>query len=380
MSYICGMKNPFDKSVYQQRSKPIADDVRGAFFRDQTAIIHSLPFRRLKHKTQVFFAPENDHVCTRIEHVMHVATIATTICKGLNAAGWDLDVEMAFAIGLGHDLGHAPFGHDGEMILDQIMGNDSHFIHEINSYRVVQYLANKGKGLNLTYGVKDGIICHNGEKFEQFLQPEPKIKNLDEVKDRSMQPASYEGCIMRFSDKIAYLGRDIEDAITAGLLKRTDLPEKIREGVGDTNSQIIDTLVNDIINTSEESETICFSDSIYDVLVDFKNFNYENIYHNSKRMDTKPYAVKILRALFDYLMELIEKNRFDFPKYRESKTQLNWEFGDYLSDMYEFYSQQTDYKTIVCDYVAGMTDLYAISSMKQITFPPSLFVKIPHSF
>ena len=158
--------NPFQNETYRIRPKEKKTDCRGDFFRDQTAIIHSLPFRRLKHKTQVFFAPENDHICTRIEHVLHVATIAATICKGLNNSGnWDINAEMAFAIGLGHDLGHAPFGHSGERALNGIFKADA-FKHEIHSLRVADKLANDGEGLNLTFGVRDGIICHCGESDE----------------------------------------------------------------------------------------------------------------------------------------------------------------------------------------------------------------------
>src|SRR3989339_1132510 len=140
------MKNPFDEKTYLQRTIEREMDIRGDYFRDQTAIIHSMPFRRLKHKTQVFYAPDNDHVCTRIEHVLHVATIAATVCKGLNRYGWDLDMEMAYAIGIGHDLGHAPFGHQGEKALDKILGGNNAFVHEVNSYRVVEKLANNGQG------------------------------------------------------------------------------------------------------------------------------------------------------------------------------------------------------------------------------------------
>ncbi len=144
------MTNPLQNITYKERTNSIEEDLRGAYFRDQTAIIHSTAFRRMKHKTQVFYAPENDHICTRIEHLLHVATIAKSICKGLNHYGWNLDVEMAFAIGLGHDLGHAPFGHDGESILNKLMGGNMIFIHEIHSYRVVEDLSPPGEGFNLT--------------------------------------------------------------------------------------------------------------------------------------------------------------------------------------------------------------------------------------
>ena len=240
------MKNPFPKEFYVTRSKPIAADVRTEYFRDQTKIIHSYPFRRLKHKTQVFYAPGNDHICTRIEHVLHVATIAATVCRGLNLSGgdWDLDTDMAYAIGLGHDLGHTPFGHEGEKELAGKLGRPKAFIHEINSYRVVEHLANHGQGLNLTYAVKDGIICHNGEDFAAAgLKPSTTANDLEIIKDREYVPTTYEGCVVRVSDRIAYLGRDIEDAVTAGFITKADVPARITAELGAANTEIISALI-----------------------------------------------------------------------------------------------------------------------------------------
>lgn len=233
------MKNPLSPETYKIRLNEKDYPIRGDYFRDQTAIIHSMPFRRLKHKTQVFFAPENDHVCTRIEHVLHVATIAATICKGLNNKGWDLNPEMAYAIGLGHDLGHSPFGHAGETALNRKLNSDFKFIHEVHGLRVVDKLCNDGNGLNLTYGVRDGIINHNGEILQQSLKPNEEKNNIESIHDRKSIATSYEGCIVRFSDKIAYLGRDIEDALIADFITLNEIPEKIREEVGSSNGEII---------------------------------------------------------------------------------------------------------------------------------------------
>ena len=187
--------NPLDGEILHKREFPRDEDsrdLRGYYFRDITAIIHSFPFRRLKHKTQVFFSPKNDHICTRIEHVMHVATIAATICRAL-----DLDPDLAWAIGLGHDLGHAPFGHVGETIFSNILADKGGFIHEIYSLRVVDHLINYGKGLNLTYAVRDGIINHCGEKFEQFIKPDFSHKELKTIKSRSFYPSTWEGTVVR---------------------------------------------------------------------------------------------------------------------------------------------------------------------------------------
>jgi len=365
------MKNPLSPEKYKERSNPYQEDVRGAFFRDQTAIIHSTAFRRMKHKTQVFYAPKNDHICTRIEHVMHVATIAKSICKGLNYNGWKLDVEMAFAIGLGHDLGHAPFGHDGESILNKLMGGNLAFIHEVHSFRVVEYLAKQGKGLNLTYGVKDGIITHNGEKYEQRLKPQNKPNDLDNIKSRRVVPSSYEACIVRFSDKIAYLGRDIEDGILAKLIKPKQIPENFRNKIGTTNSQIIDKYVNDIIDSSKNNDYIGLSDELFQLLIEIRNFNYKNIYLNDKER-IFPYAERMLTEIFNFLGDNFTKYKFNYKKYKQSKLSTTKHFGEYLKTMKHLYSENTDSTRILGDYIAGMTDDYAIKLFKEITIPKSV--------
>ena len=370
------MKNPFSKDTYIKRKTPREPDIRGDFFRDQTAIIHSTAFRRLKNKTQVFFAPENDHICTRIEHVLHVATIAATICKGLNNHGFDLDVDMAYAIGLGHDLGHTPFGHAGEMALNKILGGNSAFVHEVNSYRQVEYLANKGKGLNLCYGVKDGIICHNGEKDEQYLKPSITLNNLDKIKDRKVVATSYEGCIMRFSDKIAYLGRDIEDAYVAGYISYKDIPNDVKYLLGDRNGRIINTLIVDIIENSKNSDKIGFSDTTYESVTKLKHFNYKMIYNHPELNRYDKFCHNIIASLFDHLINLIEAYKFEFHKYYESGIELDKNFGEYICGMFDFYSVEKSSSTqIVTDYISGMTDTFALESIKQITIPKPIYFK-----
>jgi len=364
------MKNPLSKEEYLERVDRSEYPIRGDFFRDQTAIIHSMPFRRLKHKTQVFFSPENDHVCTRIEHVMHVATIGATICKGLNKQGWDLNVEMAFAIGLGHDLGHAPFGHAGETALNRKLNNEYQFVHEVNSFRVVQYLANSGKGLNLTYGVKDGIINHNGEKFSQYLEPSKSKNDLDSIKDRSYLASSYEGIIVRFADSIAYLGRDIEDAVLAKYITVEDIPEKIREHIGKSNGDIINSLVIDLIKNSKESTKIGFSDEMFEKLNVLKEFNYKHIYLHPDIMRYREKGERILEELFDYLLELYIDFGQDYPRYETCESSLGQNFGKYLHKMKELYDKESNIPSqIVCDYIAGMTDNYALEAYKSIKLP-----------
>lgn len=364
------MKNPFSPEIYLKRTIDRKTDIRGDYFRDQTAIIHSMPFRRLKHKTQVFYAPDNDHVCTRIEHVLHVATIAATICKGLNSYGWDLDVEMAYAIGLGHDLGHAPFGHQGEYALNEILGGNNAFVHEINSYRVVEKLANNGEGLNLTFGVKDGILCHNGEKFEQELKPSTKLNDLDKIKDRRFISNSYEGCIMRFSDKIAYLGRDIEDAVKAGFVKWDNVPKKVQKALGNTNGDIINSLIIDVIESSKDKETVGLSDEKHELMLSLVKFNYSHIYNHRKLKEYNVFCYQILNTIFNHLCEIYDKYQRNFDLYEKSNLKIDNAFGNYIERMNNFYQGNEDNcKIIAADYIAGMSDLYALDCMKQITMP-----------
>ncbi|HBF89492.1 MAG TPA: phosphohydrolase [Bacteroidales bacterium] len=364
------MKNPFDEKTYLQRTIEREMDIRGDYFRDQTAIIHSMPFRRLKHKTQVFYAPDNDHVCTRIEHVLHVATIAATVCKGLNRYGWDLDMEMAYAIGIGHDLGHAPFGHQGEKALDKILGGNNAFVHEVNSYRVVEKLANNGQGMNLTFGVKDGIICHNGEKFEQSLKPSTSLNNLDEIKNRQFISNSYEGCIMRFSDKIAYLGRDIEDAVKAGFVEWKNIPEKVQKALGNSNGEIINKLIIDIIEASKNTDSIKLSDEKHELMLELVKFNYEHIYFHKKLQEYNVFCHKIIENIFNHLCELYEKFGRNFELYRQSHIKLDVAFGNHIEKMNDFYQGNEDnIRIIASDYIAGMSDLYALDCIKQITLP-----------
>ncbi|MGB2578479.1 dGTPase [Elusimicrobium simillimum] len=371
-------KNPFSYEVYTKRAHPHTPDVRGEYFRDQTKIIHSLPFRRLKHKTQVFFAPDNDHICTRIEHVLHVATIAATICRGLNQTGdWELSEDMAYAIGLAHDLGHAPFGHEGEKAISKCIAPDK-FMHEINSYRVVEYLANYGEGLNLTYAVKDGILCHCGEDFNNnALQPSQTLNDLDTISSRTYMPTTYEGCIVRLSDKIAYLGRDIEDAIKAKFITKSDIPEIVRKEIGASNGEIINTLTLDLINNSAKTGTIGFSKEKFDIVSELRKFNYEQIYYNTQMQERKKMIDKGIAELFEFFLNLFEKYRYDYPSYDRLGKQSAVAFGRYIKSMTKLYKEdETMGKTIVTDYIAGMTDSFAIENLKDVILPTAIKFKL----
>jgi len=377
------MKNPLSNEVYLRRTKPTAADIRSEYFRDQTKIIHSYPFRRLKHKTQVFYAPDNDHICTRIEHVLHVATIAATICRGLNLSGadWELDTELAYAIGLGHDLGHAPFGHEGEKELAAKLGEQKTFIHELNSYRVVEHLANHGQGLNLTYAVKDGIICHNGEDFAQNgLKPSTVPNDLENIKDRAYVPCTYEGCIVRLSDQIAYLGRDIEDAVTAGFITKADVPPQVVKALGDSNTEIIGTLISDIVERSKRSESVGFSQEKHALVLALGKFNYERIYYHPKLLKYRRHIRIIIHTLFDYFLDLFAKHGRDFAAYEAMDLDVDRNFGRYVDQLQAVYEAEGyDAKTIVTDYIAGMTDSFALDCMRQISIPQPMHIRRPAS-
>ncbi len=367
-------KNPLTQEFYFKRTRPQTPDVRGEYFRDQTKIIHSLPFRRLKHKTQVFFAPDNDHICTRIEHVLHVATIAAAICRGLNQSGnWNLDQDLAYAIGLGHDIGHAPFGHEGEKALAACIA-PTPFLHEVNSYRVVEHLANYGEGLNLTYAVKDGILCHCGEDFATTeLRPTPQANDLESIQSRRCLPTTYEGCIVRVSDKIAYLGRDIEDAIKAKLITKEDIPLIVQDEIGTSNGEIINTLTLDLIEHSKNKDYIGFSPEKTDIISELKKFNYQRIYHNEQMRQRKETIDRCIENLFAYFRTIFEKYYFDYPAYTKEGKQTASSFAKYMESMEKTYQRNPALKDqIITDYIAGMTDSYALSVMEDVILPNSI--------
>lgn len=370
------MQNPLLSEVYKSRQREKEYPIRGEYFRDQTAIIHSMPFRRLKHKTQVFFAPNNDHVCTRIEHVLHVATIAATICKGLNNKGWSLSPEMAYAIGLGHDLGHTPFGHAGESALNRKLNSDFKFMHEVHSLRVIDKLCNDGNGLNLTYGVRDGIINHNGEKLQQSLKPRTEKNTLENIHDRSSMATSFEGCIVRISDKIAYLGRDIEDALIADFISFKDLPEEIKNDVGTSNGEIINNLIIDVIKTSEKLNEIKLSDEMFKKVVVLQNFNYKHIYGHPTIVKYRDMGENILEELFDYLLEMYSENGQNSDIYSKVDCELMNHFGGYINRYKSVYEEEGLVpKRIICDFIAGMTDGYALNAYNQIKIPKAIKFK-----
>jgi len=359
-SFNLFQNNHITQEQLKKRQRFRREDVRGPYFRDQTAIIHSLAFRRLKHKTQVFFSPGNDHLCTRIEHSLHVATIAATICKALG-----LDIELAQAIGLGHDLGHSPFGHAGEKTLRELANYK--FYHELHSLRVTDKLESKGNGLNLTYAVRDGIVSHCGESDDQFLEVAKNPNILERISNLPLRPSTWEGCVVKISDSIAYLGRDLEDAITAKLIEKNDIPPKIKKHLGTTNSEIINTLVYDVIDWSQKNGKIGISEEKFECIKALKNFSRQHIYNNPKMKYWNDYSHFVLQRIYQYLARSFERYQLDFAAYARSITSLNHKFGKYIKALQNIYAKENwDINTILCDYIAGMTDGYAIKSFQNI--------------
>ena len=347
------------KSCDAIRLKEMIPDIRPNFFRDIDKIIHSLSYTRYSDKTQVFPYKENDHISKRMIHVQLVSKVARTIGRALN-----LNEDLIEAIALGHDIGHTPLGHEGEYILDEISERElgEKFAHNIQSIRHCMYVENKGKGLNLSIQVLDGIMCHNGEMLSNEYIPMKKDKdeflkefnnsytNYSETKKCS--PMTLEGCVVRISDIIGYIGRDIEDAIELGKIKREELPKEISDVLGTTNKDIINTIILDIIKESINKPYIKMSKNVYNALFALKKFNSENIYSKSMSKEDKEYYRQGMNILFnDYLnaIETSNKNSVIFTMF------LNEQDDEYL--------ENTSKKRQVIDFIAGMTDDLFISEL-----------------
>ena len=313
-----------------------------------------------------------------MEHVLHVASIASAICRPLG-----LDTELAWAIGLGHDLGHTPFGHVGERIISKMSEERGlgKFEHEVNSLRVVDFLADNGKGLNLTYAVRDGIVSHNGESIRKRIKPSYQIKDLDAITGREgLLPSTYEGAVVRFSDSIAYLGRDWEDAYRLGILKGHELPEIVIKRLGKTNGQIINTLVSDIIKGANEDDGIGFSEEIFEAVEAFSAFNYEFIYRSDILNGYTRYFTRLLHLIADYLEDLYSSYGLDEKGYMAEHNMLAAGFFSHISEMYPKYMEREGSdKRMIIDYIAGMTDNFTLDCANEILKPDHLNDEIEQS-
>ncbi len=293
-------------------------DLRTDFQRDRDRIIHSNSFRRLKHKTQVFLSPEGDHYRTRLTHTLEVSQVARAIANGLL-----LNADLTEAIALGHDLGHTPFGHAGERALDKVVPGG--FRHYDQSLRVVDKLEKNGKGLNLTYEVRDGIVCHT----------------------RGKEAFTLEGRIVKLADKIAYINHDIDDATRAGVMCEEDIPIEIRRALGFRKSDRINTMVRNVVENSVD--TIQFSPDIQQPFDELHAFMFEKVYTNPVCKGEETKAMDVIIRLYDYLLEKPEK----------------------IPQAYHYIIEQEGVHQAACDYIAGMSDRYLVSVYKNIFIPDS---------
>jgi dGTPase len=366
--------SPFAKKSSESlgRKAPMKrDPFRLEFARDETRILHSPPFRRLKHKTQVFLSPNNDHICTRMEHVLHVSSIASVIGRCLN-----LNIDLIDAIAKGHDLGHPPFGHAGERVLDKVLRAKKvpgGFKHEVHGLRVVDKLTNYGAGLNLTYEVRDGIVTHCGESFERNVAPDRSrdLHDLESINERDYHPSTLEGCLVRLVDRIAYLGRDLEDAIKAELIKKGDIPQVIVKGLGTENGQIIGCFVNDTIASSIDRDEIGMSSEVFELMNALKNFNYDCIYMHQeveRKLQKASQMIELLYTELDKILEFSERGKntsYMHNLVREAPvTEVFFHFIRNTN-----YNDQTPSWRIVTDYIAGMTDMFAERTFVQLFMP-----------
>lgn len=298
-------------------------DIRTEFQRDRDRIIHSKAFRRLKHKTQVFIAPEGDHFRTRLTHTLEVAQIGRTIARALR-----LNEDLVEAIGLGHDLGHTPFGHTGERILNKL--HPGGFNHNAQSLRVVDFLEHKPNrvGLNLTYEVREGIINHSGHS---------KSKTL-------------EGQVIHYADRIAYINHDIDDAIRADVIKQEDLPKDCLEILGESHGKRINNMILDIIRNSMQKGTVLMSKEFEEYTLKLREFMFENVYLNGDAKSEEVKAEYVIEELYKYYL----KNRNSLPK-----------------EHLKMYKDINDIslEDIICDYIAGMTDRYVVNCFNDIFIP-----------
>ncbi len=295
-------------------------DMRTVYQRDRDRILHCKAFRRMKHKTQVFLAPEGDHYRTRLTHTLEVAQIARTIARCLR-----LNEPLTEAIALGHDIGHTPFGHAGERILNQLTPGG--FAHYRQSVRIVEVLEKNGEGLNLTWEVRNGIMNHR----------------------TTGHPATLEGDVVRLSDKVAYINHDIDDAIRGKIFREEDIPRRFTDVLGNSVKNRLDLLIRDIIRQSEDRDHICMSPEVEEAMHELRKWMFENVYTNPRAKSEEGKAQNMLTMLWDYYLEHTE----EMP-------------AEYI----ELMQTRNEPKTrVVCDYIAGMTDIYAINKFTELFVP-----------
>lgn len=356
--------------------------MRSEFERDYTRIIHSTAYRRLKHKTQVFFSPENDHICTRIEHVTHVESISYTIAKNLG-----LNTELTKAIAVAHDVGHSPFGHEGEKILSEISNRDLgiSFWHEKNGLELVDNIElledteRFKQNLDLTYAVRDGIISHCGEIDENCLKPRKEFIDLNDYKfPNQYAPYTWEGCVVKISDKISYLCRDIEDAITLKIFK--DIPGE-EDIINNTN--LINNLIYDLCENSSPEKGLCLSENALNLMNRIKAFNYKYIYASNRIKPSTRYFRVVINEIYNLLKSMYDgQNTLNkLNDVSDIYPNLCKGFINFITDYYDFDNRENlrlknkvlfsidnekDFYKAIIYYISGMTDNFAIEIYNEI--------------
>ena len=383
-NYAANENNPnWDKII--SRQSPLYNRnnfMRSEFERDYTRIIHSTAYRRLKHKTQVFFSPENDHICTRIEHVTHVESISYTIAKNLG-----LNTELTKAISVAHDVGHSPFGHEGEKILSEISNRDLgiSFWHERNGLELVDNIElledteRFKQNLDLTYGVRDGIISHCGEIDENCLKPRDEFIDLNDYTfPNQYAPYTWEGCVVKISDKISYLCRDIEDAITLKIFK--DIPGE-EDIINNTN--LINNLIYDLCENSSPEKGLCLSENSLKFMNRIKAFNYKYIYASDRiKPSTRDFRV-VINEIYNLLKSMYDgKNTLHkLENFSNIYPNLCRSFMNFMNNYYDFGNRENsnlknkilfsidnekDFCKSIIYYISGMTDNFAIETYNEI--------------
>ena len=373
-----------EKKLYSRNN-----EFRTDFERDYTRVIHCNAYRRLKHKTQVFFSPTSDHICTRIEHVVHVESISYTIAKYLG-----LNTELTKAIATAHDIGHSPFGHEGERILSEISKRDidETFWHEKNGLEIVDKiellednLKNK-QNLNLTYAVRDGIISHCGEIDQNNLKPREESIDLNEYKyPNQFNPYTWEGCVVKIADKISYIGRDIEDAISLGILDEhlNELHKMLGLDINEpiNNTVLINNFIYDLCENSSIEKGLCFSEKTFELINELKKFNYKHIYRAEIIKPSIEYFKIIINEIYNILKNLYDGNRtyINIQNLKKFYPNLMSSFEEWLQNYWnlerkEIYkndviinmSNEKEYYKAIIYYISGMTDNFAIDIYNEI--------------
>ena len=400
-SVCANEKNPKWQKIIE-RKVPLyqrENDRRTEFQRDYTRVLFSNSYKRMRNKTQVFYSPSNDHICTRMDHVNYVASISYTIANNLG-----LNTELTRTIAVLHDLGHSPFGHSGERILSKISQEDlgKRFWHEKNGVELVDKyeLLENDKGfkanLDLTYAVRDGIISHCGEVDENAIRPRDEAIDLDEyVSVNQYQSYTWEGCVVKVSDKISYIVRDIEDAISLKILDADDVNELkqilgIKEGENFDNGKITYDLIQDVIENSTPEKGICFSEEKLNLMNQIKRFNYEKIYFSDKIKTTEKYYDLVLTTIYDFYKKLYNEGTFEIKNkidlYGSAILEfLNWlevysinyktDYEEYKNDndlaaydnikFLDMTKKEDVYEGII-EYISGMTDKKAIDTFHKL--------------